>query len=191
MKCALQHMQDMPNLAVYPEGCELVAQTLLVTNPSSLHAPCTVFPQDIQFSEDGSLITVDPTTSSEERHVAIILSKRVTWNSKFYQVTTMCIYIVHFRYISLHNIYILSTKVVWLGRPLTESMWEPETSLPQDFVADYEVGFLQEVQSETFTTGGQTIHTSQLHLQRKFVKNQEPNVQRLIHQIPFVIHPGK
>ena len=118
---------------------------------------CTVLPQDIQFSEDGSPITVDPTTSSEERHVAIILSKRVTWNSKFYQVTTMCI--VHFRYISLHNIHILSTKVVWLERPLTKNTWEPETSLPQELVADYEAGFLQEVQRETFTTGGQTIRT--------------------------------
>ena len=54
----------------------------------SLHAPCTVLPQDIQFSEDGSPITVDPTISSEERHVAIILSKRVTRNSKFYQFAT-------------------------------------------------------------------------------------------------------
>lgn len=66
----------------------------------SLHAPCTALPQDIQFSEDGSPIPVGPTTSSEERHVAIILSKRVTRNSNFYQVTTMCIYTVLFRYIS-------------------------------------------------------------------------------------------
>jgi len=57
----------------------------------SLHAPCTALPKDIQFSEDGSPITVGPTTSSEERHVAVILSKRVTRNSNFYQVTTMCI----------------------------------------------------------------------------------------------------
>lgn len=66
----------------------------------SLHAPCTALPQDIQFFEDGSPIPVGPTTSSEERHVAIILSKRVTRNSNFYQVTTMCIYTVLFRYIS-------------------------------------------------------------------------------------------
>ena len=66
------------------------------------------------------------------------------------------IYIVHFWYISIH---ILSTKVVWLERPLTKNTWEPETSLPQELVADYEAGFLQEVQRETFTTGGRTIRT--------------------------------
>ena len=42
---------------------------------------------------------------------------------------------------------------------MTESTWEPETSLPQDLVADYEAGLFQEVQRESFTTGGQTIHT--------------------------------
>ena len=158
MKCALQHMQDMLNLAVYLEGCELVAQTLLVTNPDTVHCMhhALSFHKIFSFLK---MAAIDPTTSSEERHVAIILSKHVTWNSKFYQVTTMCIYIVHFRYISSHNIHILSTKVVWLGRPLTESTWEPETSLPQELVADYEAGFLQEVQRETFTTGGQTIRT--------------------------------
>ena len=42
---------------------------------------------------------------------------------------------------------------------MTESTWEPETSLPPVLVADYEAGFLQEVQRATFATGGQTIHT--------------------------------
>ena len=89
----MQHMQDMLNLAVYLEGCELVAQTLLVTNPDTVHCMHHALSFH-KFSEDGSPITVDPTTSSEERHVAIILSKRVTRNSKFYQVTTnLCVYI--------------------------------------------------------------------------------------------------
>ena len=98
-----------------------------------MHAPCTALPKDIQFSEDGSPITVGPTTSSEERHVAVILSKRVTWNSNFYQVTTMCVYTVLFRYIS--------------------------KLLPQYLVADYEAGVFQEIQRESFTTARQTIHT--------------------------------
>lgn len=50
-------------------------------------------------------------------------------------------------------------RLVWLGKPNTDSTWEPESSLPPMLVADYEAGILQEIQHETFVTGGQTLHT--------------------------------
>lgn len=48
---------------------------------------------------------------------------------------------------------------MWLGRSSTESTWEPVSSLPPQLVANYEAGILYEVQRESFTTGGQTVHT--------------------------------
>ena len=50
-------------------------------------------------------------------------------------------------------------QVVWLGRPIADSTWEPESSLPPSLVSEYEAGILREIQKETFTTGGQTVHT--------------------------------
>ena len=55
----------------------------------SVHAPITVIPQEVQFSEDGNPVTVNATTSTEVRHAAIIASKRVTRSSTFYQVITV------------------------------------------------------------------------------------------------------
>ena len=51
-----------------------------------LHAPITIIPHQIQFSEDGNPDLVNPTTVSEERQVAVITGKRVTRNSTFYRV---------------------------------------------------------------------------------------------------------
>lgn len=60
----------------------------------SLHAPITAIPQDIQFSNDGNPITANQSTSLEERHAALIISKRVTRNSTLYEVTT-CVCMQH------------------------------------------------------------------------------------------------
>ena len=57
-----------------------------------LHAPVTAIAQDVQFSHDDSPAMVNLTTSSEERHAAIILNKRVTRKSNFYQVTS-CVHV--------------------------------------------------------------------------------------------------
>lgn len=48
--------------------------------------------------------------------------------------------------------------MVWLGRPVTESTWEPAASLPQNLVDDYEKGIQHDVCQLSSTSGGQTIH---------------------------------
>ena len=58
-------------------------------------------------------------------------------------------------YIIMHGCLLM--QVIWLGRPIADSTWEPESSLPPSLVADYEAGILREIQKETFTTGGQTV----------------------------------
>ena len=63
-------------------------------------------------------------------------------------------------------------QIVWLGRPITDSTWEPESTLPPSLVADYEAGIVREIQKESFTTGGQTVHTLS-------ASATEPNVKRL------------
>ena len=50
VKCALQHMQDMPNLPDYLEGCKLVAQTLLVINSDIVHCMHHALPFHKTFS---------------------------------------------------------------------------------------------------------------------------------------------
>ena len=42
---------------------------------------------------------------------------------------------------------------------MTESTWEPEASLPQTLVMEYEAGITQDIQMDTLTSGGQTVHT--------------------------------
>ena len=48
---------------------------------------------------------------------------------------------------------------MWLGRPVTESTWEPRDNLPCALVAEYEAGVTQDIQRNSFATGGQTVHT--------------------------------
>lgn len=50
-------------------------------------------------------------------------------------------------------------QVVWLGRPVACSTWEQATSLPPSLVDDYEQGVQRELKKESFTSGGETIHT--------------------------------
>ena len=56
----------------------------------TIHAPITAVPHQIEFSEDGNPKPANPTTPSEERQAAIIIGKRVTRSSMFYQVCCMC-----------------------------------------------------------------------------------------------------
>ena len=55
-------------------------------------------------------------------------------------------------------------KVVWLGKPETQSSWQPESSLPANIVEEYEKGVHQEISVKSFVSGGQSIsmlsHTS-------------------------------
>lgn len=49
--------------------------------------------------------------------------------------------------------------MAWLGRPIVESTWEPEESLPKPLVADFENGISSAVQKQSTKAGGQIIHT--------------------------------
>lgn len=121
-----------------------------------LHAPAAAVPHNCQFSEDGNPVLPEQ-TSREERPAAIILRKRVTRQSTFYQVNLHDCNTFKLTYrflLCVHNL-----QVVWLGKAETESTWEPESSLPKVLVANYEAGVVSEVQRETFVTGGQTVHT--------------------------------
>ena len=55
--------------------------------------------------------------------------------------------------------FIVYTQVAWLGIPVLESTLEPADSLPQELVEDFENGITKEVQKQSITAGGQTIHT--------------------------------
>ena len=68
-------------------------------------------------------------------------------------------------------------QVVWLGRPITESTWEPEASLPQTLVKEHEAGITQDIQKDTLTSGGQTVHT--LSTTRVQFKNVESIPKRV------------
>ena len=54
----------------------------------------------------------------------------------------------------------------------TDSTREPESTLPPSLVADYEAGIVREIQKESFTTGGRTVHTLS-------ASATEPNMKRL------------
>lgn len=58
------------------------------------------------------------------------------------------------------NLHVLNSKqVVWLGRSLTESSWEPESSLPKELVQDFEQGIQHDIHEDVFASGGQYLHT--------------------------------
>ena len=67
-------------------------------------------------------------------------------------------------------------QVVWLGRPIGDCTWEPESNLPQSLVAEYEAGILREIQKDTFTTGGQTVHTLSASATEQNVKRPRTNL---------------
>ena len=48
---------------------------------------------------------------------------------------------------------------MWLGKPTTESTWEPKECLPHTLVTEYEAGLTQDIQKDALTIGGQTVHT--------------------------------
>ena len=76
----------------------------------------------------------------------------------------------------IHTCTGIPTQVVWLGRPITDSTWEPESNLPSTLVAEYEAGIVREVQKQTFTTGGQTVHTLSASATQPSVKRPRTDV---------------
>ena len=128
----------------------------------SVHAPFTAIPHEVQFFADGTPADQDHSTSKkEESQVALITGKRITRNSVFYEVTTThmnrCMeYATTSEYHAYMYMYL---QVVWLGKPMTRSTWEPKSSLPEALVESYEDGLTQEIQREGMASGGQTIYT--------------------------------
>lgn len=95
----------------------------------SHHKPVVATPH--QISPDTGLPT--PSTSKPaEDQVGLIIGKRETRSSTLYQV-------------------------VWLGTPATESTWEHASSLPQNFVEDFERGVQHSILQSSSTSGGQTV----------------------------------
>ena len=50
-------------------------------------------------------------------------------------------------------------NVVWLGKAIAESTWEPKDNLPDLLVTEYETGIFREIQRERLTSGGHTVYT--------------------------------
>lgn len=51
------------------------------------------------------------------------------------------------------------TQVVWLGRPIAESNWQPASALPATMINEYESGIERDMEKQVFSSGGQTITT--------------------------------
>ena len=49
--------------------------------------------------------------------------------------------------------------MVWLGKPETESSWQPASLLPSKIIDEYENGYCQEIGVDSFASGGQTVST--------------------------------
>ena len=49
--------------------------------------------------------------------------------------------------------------MVWLGKPVANSTWEPKSILPEALVESYEAGATQDIQREGMASGGQTVYT--------------------------------
>ena len=64
----------------------------------------------------------------------------------------------------------LVMQVVWLGKPFADSTWKPQDILPCSLVADYEAGIMREIAKDTFTTGGQLVHTQSGNPMKQSVK---------------------
>ena len=63
----------------------------------------------------------------------------------------------------------------WLGRPLTETSWEPALSLPSKMVEEYESGVKRDLKEDFSTSGGLTVCTLLSAVQSDDV---EPNVKK-------------
>ena len=77
-------------------------------------------------------------------------------------------------------------QVVWLGKPDTESSWQPASasSLPSQIIDEYENGFCQEIGVDSFTSGGQTVSTlSRTAVQSKANSDCDSAAKRRKHQL--------
>ena len=50
-------------------------------------------------------------------------------------------------------------QVVWLGKPDTESTWQPVSLLPSNIIDEYESGYCQKIGVDSFASGGRTVST--------------------------------
>ena len=59
---------------------------------------------------------------------------------------------------------------------MTECTWEPESTRPTSLVSNYETGIIQEIQKDSFTSGGHTIHTLVTKSMEQGAKRQKMDV---------------
>lgn len=123
----------------------------------SIHKPVMAAPHS-----DGQ---GDDDNDTREEPIGLILGKRITRTSTMYQVSDRNAYYVKVSLCELCNVtsYKFSTsiwiQVVWLGRPIAESSWEPAATLPATMITEYENGVQRDLEEEVFSSGGQTITT--------------------------------
>lgn len=55
--------------------------------------------------------------------------------------------------------------MVWLGKPITESNWEPVSKLPSSMVQEYENGIQRNICSSVSISGGHSLCTISATLQ--------------------------
>ena len=48
---------------------------------------------------------------------------------------------------------------IWLGNPETESSWQPASPLPSKISDEDENGYCQDIEVDSFASGGQTVST--------------------------------
>lgn len=65
--------------------------------------------------------------------------------------------------------------MLWLGRPLTETSWEPALSLPSKMVEEYESDVKRDLQEDFSSSGGLTVCTLLSAVQSDDV---EPNIKK-------------
>ena len=68
--------------------------------------------------------------------------------------------------------------MIWLGRSVTESSWEVASSLPDVLIEDYERGIQHDLHQQSYTSGGQTVHT--LSTVRKVDETSPPEAKRRV-----------
>ena len=48
---------------------------------------------------------------------------------------------------------------MWLGKDVTTATWEPESSLPNHLIAEYDAGTAREMYDISYSGCGQIVHT--------------------------------
>ena len=72
---------------------------------------------------------------------------------------------------------------MWLGSDNTTATWEPESTLSQQLIDEYEAGVSREVYDITHSGGGQIVHT----LASECVKHTWPSPKSLKQDTSYMV----